>query len=167
MKKIIEANGFSDENPTLYPFTTILIPLLNEPFSSQSTPGDYNITTSPLPGFSARKRKSNRVLSTAGIVAGGFSLLLVLILILVFLFHKRKICIQPCRESKKAMVFSPKDLIVEIASFDRALKVFKFPEIKKATRNFGSKSRIKGSVYSGVFAGEVLAVKKTERKCKH
>ncbi|KAL2459095.1 LysM domain receptor-like kinase 4 [Forsythia ovata] len=160
MKKIIEANGFSDENPTLYPFTTILIPLHNEPFSSQSTPGDFNITTSPLPGFSARKRKSKRVLSTAGIVAGGFSLLLVLILILIFLFHRRKICIQPCRESKKAMVFSPKDLIVEIASFDRALKVFKFPEIKKATRNFGSKSRIKGSVYRGVFAGEVLAVKK-------
>ncbi|XP_022880757.1 lysM domain receptor-like kinase 4 [Olea europaea var. sylvestris] len=160
VKKISEANGFSDENPTLYPFTTILIPLHSGPLSSQSTPGDHNLPTSPLPGFSARKSKSNRVLSTAGIVAGGFSLLVVLIIIFVFLFHKRKICVLPCRESKNMTAFSPKDVIVEIASFDRALKVFKFSKIKKATQNFGSATRIKGSVYLGVFAGEVLAVKR-------
>ncbi|CAN0838262.1 Protein LYK2, partial [Linum grandiflorum] len=45
----------------------------------------------------------------------------------------------------------------------RALTVFGIDEVKKGTGNFSLRNRIKGSVYLGVFAGKVLAVKKMSR----
>lgn len=38
--------------------------------------------------------------------------------------------------------------------------MFEFEELKKATNNFSRRNRIKGSVFRGVFAGIVLAVKR-------
>ncbi|KAL0351918.1 UNVERIFIED_CONTAM: protein LYK5 [Sesamum calycinum] len=58
-------------------------------------------------------------------------------------------------------VYSPQELILELVRFDRAVKVFKFSEIKKATGNFRTKNRIKGCLYRGSFRREVLAVKKS------
>ncbi|KAK9270834.1 hypothetical protein L1049_026420 [Liquidambar formosana] len=94
-KSILSANEFSQEDPILLPFTTILIPLPTEPLSSQTIV----------------RNDSCRFTST-------------------YLY------------------------------FDQAVKVFEFEEINKATENFSSKSRIKGSVYRGMFSSKILAVKK-------
>ncbi|KAI3465012.1 hypothetical protein Pfo_021675 [Paulownia fortunei] len=157
--RISEANSLSDEFTIIYPFTTILIPLPSEPSSSHTVNRSFNLTTSPLPAPVVLKSGSNRVLFTAGIAAGALSLVVLLLLVLLFLFHKKRTQV-PQSRGRNAKVSSPKDLILEIARFDRALKVFKFSEIKKATGNFGSKRRIKGCVYRGAFRREVLAVKK-------
>ncbi|KAL5715110.1 hypothetical protein ACHQM5_016985 [Ranunculus cassubicifolius] len=54
----------------------------------------------------------------------------------------------------------PEDLLVGIASADLVLKVYVHEELKAATNNFDSISRIKGSVYRGVLGGKVVAIKK-------
>ncbi|KAK6115401.1 hypothetical protein DH2020_007670 [Rehmannia glutinosa] len=155
-----EANGVSDEFPIIYPYTTILIPLPNEPSTSQTISRGYNtVNLSPLPPPVVVKNRSKSVLSTAGIAGGALSMIIFLLLVLVFLFRKKRTQVPQIR-GRNANMSSPKDLILEIAKFDRTLKVFKFSEIKKATGNFGSKNRIKGCVYVGTFRKQVLAVKK-------
>ncbi|XP_012846273.1 PREDICTED: protein LYK5-like [Erythranthe guttata] len=162
-KGISEANIF----PTIiYPFTTVLIPMKNEPSSLHTLNRNINpITTSPLPSPIFRENNKSRiVLSIVGISAGAFSLLILLLfLILIFLFRKRET--RNITEKNKARNYSPRELVLEIASFDRALKVFEFSELKRATRNFGAKNRIKGSsVYRGILRREILAVKKINGK---
>ncbi|XP_057468680.1 lysM domain receptor-like kinase 4 [Actinidia eriantha] len=82
---LLEANGFSEEDPTLFPFTTILIPLPTEPSSS-------NTIKFGVPRNSGEQGKQKL----------------------------------------------PKDLLVEIASIDKVLRMFKFEELKKGTDNFSS-----------------------------
>ncbi|KAK4429128.1 protein LYK5 [Sesamum alatum] len=161
VKSISEANSFSDDSRTIYPFTTVLIPLPSEPSSSHTVSrSDHVTTTSPLPAPVDRKSRRNRVLPTAGIAAGALSLLILFILVPIYLFHKKRNQFRQSR-GRNAKVSSPQDLILELARFDQAVKVFKFSEIKKATDNFGTKNRIKGCVYRGTFRREVLAVKKS------
>ncbi|KAM3289548.1 protein LYK5-like [Capsicum chacoense] len=132
VRNIVEANRFLSENSVLYPFTTILIPLPSEPLNLDT--GDENHTKpirslSPPPATNFSKGKSKRNLYIGSGVAT----------------EKFRGCLQVMKTS--------------IATIDHVPKVFKFKELKHATRNFGSKNRIKGSVYWGVFRGEILAVK--------
>lgn len=156
--RIREAN--TDELSVIYTFTTILIPLPNEPSSSHTVNRGYTLGSSPLPSPFVRKSRSKAILSTVGIAAGAFSLFILLLVLILFLFHKNRAEVQRSRGRNIVKVLSPQDLILEIASFDRGLKVFKFSEIKKATGNFRSKSRIKGSMYRGTFRRQVLAIKR-------
>ncbi|KAL0360737.1 UNVERIFIED_CONTAM: protein LYK5 [Sesamum radiatum] len=161
MKSIREANSFSDGFHLIYPFTTVLIPLPSEPSSSHTVSrSDHVTTSSSLPAPVDRKSRRNRVLSIAGIAAGALSLLILIVLVPTYLFHKKR---NQVREStgRNARVYSPQELILQLARFDRAVKVFKFSDIKKATGNFGTKNRIKGCLYRGTFRREVLAVKKS------
>ncbi|PHU22024.1 hypothetical protein BC332_07131 [Capsicum chinense] len=157
VRNIVEANRFLSENSVLYPFTTILIPLPSEPLNLDT--GDENHTKpirslSPPPATNVSKGKSKRNLYIGSGVATGFILLLLVVSWVIFLaLFKKK-----AREVPQ-MSSSHEDILVEIANIDHVPKVFKFKELKHATRNFGSKNRIKGSVYWGVFRGEMLAVK--------
>ncbi|KAG8377719.1 hypothetical protein BUALT_Bualt08G0062000 [Buddleja alternifolia] len=162
LTKINEANHFSDEPQTIYPFTTILIPLVNEPTSSYTVTRGYEMPEWPLPVPTVRRSRSNTFLSAAGIAAGALSLIIFLILVLIFLFHKkRRTLVVPRSRGRNAKeVASPEELILEIAKFRRALTVFKFSEIKKATGNFQSRNRIKGCVYRGNFRKDVFTIKK-------
>ncbi|KAK3038156.1 hypothetical protein RJ639_029610 [Escallonia herrerae] len=105
-KDILLANGFSEEDPTLYPFTTILVPLPTEPSSSQTITRNYKPNVSPPPTSAVQN-------------------------------HRRK---------KKTI--------------SRRWNFNSFKELTKATENFSPKSKIRGSVYRGVFTGEILAVKR-------
>ncbi|XP_015162146.1 protein LYK5-like [Solanum tuberosum] len=154
---IVESNGFLDENSVLYPFTTILIPLPSEPSNLDTRNENYRKPVrsfSPPPVANASKGKSKRNLYIGSGVATGFVLLLLVVswVVLLALFKKRDRKF-PRRSS------SHEDILVEIANIDHVPKVFKFKELKHATRNFDSKNRIKGSVYWGGFKGEILAVK--------
>lgn len=83
-KSIIDANGFiSEDNPTIFPFTTILIPLRTEPMSSQTkthnTEPALDLDPPPPPSSdsgSSRSKSMRRIYLGAGIAAG--CLLLVL-----------------------------------------------------------------------------------------
>ncbi|KAH6776468.1 hypothetical protein C2S52_014029 [Perilla frutescens var. hirtella] len=164
---ICEANNFTDEYADIQPFTTILIPLPSEPSHSHTISRKYNVTTSPnLPPFVAQKNQSNRVLLIVGIAAGALCLLIMLLLVLLFLSQKKRAQVPQSRR-RNAKMSCPQDLILEIARFDRALKAYKFSEIKKATRNFGPKNRIKHHEYHGTFKREVLVVKKRGGNLDH
>ncbi|MCD7461005.1 hypothetical protein HAX54_044984 [Datura stramonium] len=156
-KHILEANGFLDKNSIVYPFTTILIPLPSEP--SNLDTGNENYTKpvrsfSPWPAANVSKGKSKRNLYiVSGVAAGSFLLLLVVSWVILLAFFKKRAREVPWMSS------SHEEILVEIANIDHVPKVFKFKELKHATRNFSSKNWIKGSVYWGVFQGQILAVK--------
>lgn len=161
---IREANNFPDEFVDIQPFTTILIPMPSEPSHSHAKSRKYK--SPPLPPPVVLRSRSNRVRLIIGIAAGAFSLLVMLLLALLFLSRKRRAQV-PQSRGWNAKVPSPQDLILEIAKLDRALKAYRFSEIKKATRDFGSKRRMKDHGYRGTFKREVLAVKKSSGNADH
>ncbi|KDP38456.1 hypothetical protein JCGZ_04381 [Jatropha curcas] len=156
---IIDANGL-EESSILYEGTTILIPLATKPTSSQTLihkdPPDISPTLAATPGNRKSKRK---IYEWIGIAAAcSFLFLSILLAILIYIYKKRANKSSEIRREIKQVL--PEDLRVEIASVEQVLKVFGLKEVKKATENFSSKNRIKGSVYWGQFGGEILAVKK-------
>ncbi|WCJ35306.1 Protein kinase superfamily protein [Euphorbia peplus] len=88
--------------------------------------------------------------------------LLTTILAFLFLLHRQRTKKVPASNPEVKKGF-PGDLRVEIASIKYALKEFGIKEVKKATEDFSSKHKIKGSVYWGEFDGDVLVVKKKSR----
>lgn len=160
-KSILEANGL-EENSTLYIDTTILIPLPTQPLSSQTkihNPPEISPSSASTPG---NRRSKKKLYKYVGLAAACSLLVLAIITAVVFLVYKKRRDKVPGsgRETKQVL---PEDLRVEIASFEQVLKIFAIEEVKKATENFSSKHRIKGSVYRGLFGGETLAVKKISR----
>ena len=91
-------------------------------------------------------------------------LVLGVVLVAALMIYKKRSKGLPSGETTTRRM-SPEDLRVEIASFERGPQMFGIEEIKKATNNFSSENRIKGSIYYGVFGkGHIsLAVKKTHR----
>ncbi|KAK6245356.1 Protein kinase domain - like 10 [Theobroma cacao] len=160
-KSIDDANGL-EEKQTIFPSTTILIPLPTKPSSSQTIiHKDQPHDSPPIVKYPERHR-SNRKLYEGLIIAAACSMLvLIIILFTIFMFNKRKDGVpRSGHERTKINHVLSEDLRVEIASFDQGLRVFAFEEIKKATQNFSSKNRISGSVYRGGFGGKILAVKR-------
>ncbi|GAA0175961.1 transmembrane signal receptor [Lithospermum erythrorhizon] len=156
-KSLAEANSFSDKSHMLFPFTTILVPLQTEPTSLRTTVlhDKPNILSFPLPR--ENKNKSKVVL----LVGGGVAATVFLLVLAILLIYKKKTGRCPWRrregESKGAKTF---DLLEEIASIDGGIKVYKYGELKKATRSFSSRSRIQGSVYRGSFKAGTRAIKR-------
>ncbi|KAK2994806.1 hypothetical protein RJ640_021038 [Escallonia rubra] len=160
-KDILLANGFSEEDPTLYPFTTILVPLPTEPSSSQTITRNYKPNVSPPPTSAVQNHRRKRKLYLGVGISIGLSLLFIIILLVILWFYKKRTEGVPGKKGEgKTIKALPEDLLVEIAGFDQVLKVFSFKELTKATENFSPKSKIRGSVYRGVFNGEILGVKR-------
>ncbi|XP_062098355.1 protein LYK5-like [Humulus lupulus] len=166
-KSILDANGFSEENPITYSNTAILIPLSTEPLISQTKlvhkGCDYKKP------FSSSETKSKKKFEAIFGITAGCSLLVLFVVVLaaVSVYRKRssKGLLLPTNRRTTSKRMSPEDLRVEIASFERVLQRFGIEEIKKATDNFSSENRIVGSIYHGVFGKShvTLAVKKTKR----
>ncbi|KAL7617774.1 hypothetical protein Lser_V15G00729 [Lactuca serriola] len=148
VESVLKANGFSETNPTLFPFTTILIPLAEEPSISGRV---IRPETSTVP--SAKRSKSKKPLKVG--ISVVCSLLVFLGVLVIYMRKGKKV------QDSEEMLHSRKDLLVEIASFERIIKAFSFRELQKATKNFDHKYRIKDSVYRGVFGNQIVAVKKT------
>lgn len=156
-RSISDANGFiPGEEPAIFPFTTILVPLETEPSSSQTKTRFPRPPLEPPPPGSDSRSSKRRLYLGAGIAAGCFLLGLIVFFSAVFLTYKERTKVVLKRKTKSVL---PEDLLVEIASVDSVLKVFEFKKLKKATGNFTSKSRIKGSVFRAELEGETVAVK--------
>ncbi|KAE8675285.1 putative Calmodulin-like 41 [Hibiscus syriacus] len=164
-KSINDANGLV-EKQTIFPSTTILIPLPTAPSSSQTIiHKDQPLDSPQLFDKHPKSHRSKRKLyEEVGIAAACFVLVLIIILFFTFMFNKRKDgVLESSNERNNNYVLPAAKLRIEIARLDQGLRVFTFKEIKKATRNFSSKNRINGSVYSGGFRGKILAVKRMRR----
>ncbi|KAI4321005.1 hypothetical protein MLD38_034429 [Melastoma candidum] len=160
---ILKANGFSEWNPTIYPFTTILIPLAAAPSISKTVIQEHQPPPFHPP---STKQKSDKKLVWAVGISAIFAVILFTGMFLACFVRRGKVTgtVLPVRcEKKRKKLFSPADLRVEIASLDEVLKRFNYEDVRKATRNFSSRKIIHGSVYRGLFGQELLAVKKLVR----
>nr|ASM47299.1 lysm-containing receptor kinase 18 [Trema orientale] len=167
-KSILDANGFSEEDPTILISTTLLIPLSTEPSSSQTTVRNSTntkpVSFPPIFGSSPRTKSKGKLYAVFAITAGCSMLVLgVVLLAVVLIYRKRSKGLLRRQTTSKRL--SPDDLRVEIASFEKGFQMFGIEEIRKATENFRPENRIKGSIYYGVFGKShiTLAVKKAKR----
>ncbi|XP_058070020.1 lysM domain receptor-like kinase 4 [Magnolia sinica] len=169
-KKTLDANGFSEPNPIIHPFTTILIPLLTEPSINQTIVQIPPSISLPRPVINLikknqRSRKGLRVHLVIGITVGSF--LLFLFSVLAFGIHRyrkkqnRKDEIEDYENRNPNWVLV-EDLAKGIAHVDRVLKVFRYEELQAGTKNFSPDCRIDGSVYRGVIGGTALAIKRKD-----
>lgn len=166
-KSILDANGLvSNPNPTIFPFTTILIPLRTKPSSSQTRiqyprPTVSPPTTSPAVPLQNKTKKKLYILGL-GLVISCCVLCIVVLssLFLMYKWRKETRSHPPHHQGKRRTFLLPVDLRIEIAGLEQFPRLFRFEQLKKATRNFSSRNRLEGSVYRGKFGKETLAVKK-------
>ncbi|CAN6459845.1 unnamed protein product [Victoria cruziana] len=163
------ANGL-EEDSTIFPFTTLLVPLQNEPLVSQtiSPPPPPPPSSTPPPPNPPGEKKSKIGLS-AGI---GVSVAVILIIALALFFFKKKghgkdvikeesedMCLKGEVKPGSSM---EDELIIGISDLGHSLKVYKFEELQTATNNFGEECRIQGTVFRGSFNGDVAAIKRID-----
>ncbi|KAJ9170812.1 hypothetical protein P3X46_018886 [Hevea brasiliensis] len=169
----LEANGLSEENPNIYPFTTLLIPLQNPPSSAQTIAPPPPPASPPPPSPSPNSNNSSDktwVYVVVGVV-GGIALMIVLgIIIFVRVFGKSKkrsdlVIVSESFEARekplnKKSDEESQDFLESISSIAESIKVYKFKELETATDNFSPSCWISGSVYRGLINGDYAAIKK-------
>ncbi|XVE87247.1 hypothetical protein DITRI_Ditri18aG0101100 [Diplodiscus trichospermus] len=160
MISVADANGIDLDDPIIFPFTTILVPLSTKPSSSQTIihfPPPPS--SSPFIPINLIKTSRKRLSVWIGI---GISLLVVcFFLLLVFLHHRKKAKVAGRKDKLGRKKWElPMDFLVSI---DQSLKVYDFEDIEVATENFSQKYKMGGSVYRGVLNGEFLAIKQTSK----
>ncbi|KAF3959311.1 hypothetical protein CMV_015869 [Castanea mollissima] len=126
----LEANGLSEQNSVIYPFTTLLVPLQDRPSNSQTIappPPPPSPTASPAPTSSNKS-------------SDGFKEI------------ENPILKEAEEESE--------DFLKIISSIAQSLKVYKFRELLDATDGFSPSCWIEGSVYRGTINGYLAAIKR-------
>ncbi|ERN17603.1 protein LYK5 [Amborella trichopoda] len=161
---ILDANELSKENSDIYPLTTLLIPLEDEPFFNGiiSPPR----TLSPPPSTT----KISRIGLYVGLGIGvGIPLLILCCVFLHFFcfYNRTKRSGQVIDdENPSKPVISKKKKLTEFfddLGTNNGLKVYRYQDFHAATNGFSSEFRIKGSLYFGNVNGIVLAIKKVNR----
>ncbi|XAR57862.1 Non-specific serine/threonine protein kinase [Bertholletia excelsa] len=172
---VLEANELTEQNPTINPFTTLLVPLQDPPTVSQTiSPPPPPASPPPPSSQPSSNGKSNKtwVYVVVGVLGGGGLLLVAGIIVFYFFFHKREKEANPVIASKSFEAIEKpygKKLEEESASIDfleslsdiaQSLKVYSYEELRNATENFGPSHLIEGSVYRGTINGDFAAIKK-------
>ncbi|PSS30798.1 LysM domain receptor-like kinase [Actinidia chinensis var. chinensis] len=163
---IIEANELSPQDPVIFPFTTLLIPLQNPPTVSQTI-----APPPPPPPPSSNSNNKTWVYVVIGVV-GGVGLVLVIGGTIFFMFfRKSKKNVDPIiassenfeaimKPSEKKLEEESAEFLENISTIAQSLKLYTFDELKSATENFSPNCWIKGSVYLGTINGDFAAIKK-------
>ncbi|KAK1427358.1 hypothetical protein QVD17_16041 [Tagetes erecta] len=158
-KSVLQANEIAETN-TVFAFTTLLIPLQNKPSISETIIQRYNPTTNSLSPEKRSKTKKSIKLGVAGVLCSCIVFTFGLVVVIRVIYMKQKGENEKKTRKMAENKITPVDLLVEIASFERVIKVYSLKELQTATENFDNKFWIKGSVYKGMFGNQVLAVKK-------
>lgn len=172
IQSILDANELRSES-IIFPFTPLLIPLTTEPtriiLPDTPAPPPAPPVIPVTPGTGGSSSSSKWVFVGVGI---GIGLLLLVSLsgFLVWFFRKKKIQkIQPPSKHSPATNQTSLTIPPESNSWSmssqgirfaiESLTVYKYHELQKATGDFSEENRIKGSVYRGIFNGDLAAVK--------
>lgn len=174
-----KANGLSAEDYTIYPNTTLLIPLQKQVSSSQiiqSPPPPPEVSTPPPPGVKPSGGSSKAwIFAVVGVVAGLAFATISLVLVYFLCIKKRK------KESVAvSMVETPSFESIEkpsmnenldselshsqsfwgdVSNIAKSVNVYSYKELQRATENFSPGFWIKKSVYRGVINGDLAAIK--------
>ncbi|XP_057769953.1 lysM domain receptor-like kinase 4 [Salvia miltiorrhiza] len=168
----LAANSLS-ESDTVYPFTTLLVPLRDPPNATQATapqppPTPANPTAPPPDSGGGSSSKA----WIYAVVGGGAGLLVLFVAVAVFLRRRRRRRAQPVVPSKMSHSDEKplkkkegdgddsEDFLESISSIAHSLKVYPFQQLREATQDFSPSCWIKGSVYRGTFNGDFAAIKK-------
>ncbi|CAN1814846.1 LysM domain receptor-like kinase 4, partial [Linum perenne] len=174
MRQTLEANGLSEQSATIFPFTTLLIPLQNPPSSNQTLapPPPPPVATPPavVPPLSSSSNKS-WVYVVAGVFGGAAVTLAIGTLVFCMCFRQRKVKLDPLATSesydgveKPMKKIDDRDsdsfFMESLSSIAHSIQVYTYDELVAATDNFSPKCLIKGSVYRGKIKGDLAAIKK-------
>ncbi|CAN1224849.1 LysM domain receptor-like kinase 4 [Linum grandiflorum] len=167
----LEANGLTEKSATIFPFTTLLVPLQKPPSSNHTItqPPPPPPASPAVPGSSSSK---TWVYAVAGVVGGMMVTLLVVGIGLCLCFRARKVKLDPVATSEsfetvdkatEKVENEPQGSFLErLSSIAHSIQVYTFEEVVAATDNFSSKCWIKGSVYQANINGDPAAVKKMD-----
>ncbi|KAF6160900.1 hypothetical protein GIB67_025435 [Kingdonia uniflora] len=167
-----------DSDDNIYPFTTFLVPLKNEPtkITDNATPPSPSPPppSSNLPGGDGKSKSSKKWV----FVGIGVGLVLLGLCAIVIWYvctrrSKRKKAIPVARKfvdsaeyvavlENKKQTHSGDDSVPSggVRHFIDSLSVYTFEELEKATGYFAEDKRIKGSVFHGVINGDNAAIKR-------
>ncbi|KAJ3671409.1 hypothetical protein LUZ60_007488 [Juncus effusus] len=177
VQSLLDANELNSSS-TIYPFTTLLVPLKTKPTKAQlvsSTPPPPPPLLSPPPPVQSSSSNKKWVYVGVGVGVGVAFVALVGILILFFCCKK-----SGKLGSKKQKVEEPvsADSMLEtglvsgkkwetsvnsseVRTIIESLAVYKMAELERATENFSEEFRIEGSsVYRGKINGDFAAIKR-------
>lgn len=174
----LEANQLSEQDSNIYPFTTLLVPLSDQPSRSQTIAPPPPPTTSPPPSPTppaATSSNDNKwvVYMLVGVLGGVAVTFAIGFGVFWFCFSKRKQVTPPVVSStsqsfeaiekpgdKNLDVDEDSEFMESLNNIAQSLKVYKFEELKLATQDFSPNCLIKGSVYKGTIKGDFAAIKK-------
>ncbi|CAN0911945.1 LysM domain receptor-like kinase 4 [Linum grandiflorum] len=167
VKNLYYANEFEEDDPTIFPFTTILIPLSSEPISSQTIihhpPSSHTPSVVPLNPLKWKIRKPiNRYIWW--IVLGmSFALVSLILTGALLVYHKRKGLETLKGKDRKKKLILPEDFLDSMSTVDQGLRIYDLKELKLATADFSAENRLSERVYKGVINGQEVAIKKMSR----
>ncbi|KAG2724712.1 hypothetical protein I3843_01G028000 [Carya illinoinensis] len=169
----LEANEITAQNPTIYYFTTLLVPLQDPPSISQTIeppPPPTPSASPPPPPPSGESSSKTWVYVLAGVLGGSALVLVFGTVIFCIFFRKSKkksdiVIVSDqfeahAKPAKKKVEEESKDFLESISSMAQSLKVYSFKELQHATDDFSPSCWIQGSVYCGRINGDLAAIKK-------
>lgn len=174
-RKTLAANRIPEDVPTIFPNTSLLVPLLNPPLSSQVAgqsppPPPSTTSTPPAVPVSDSSSKKTWIYVVVGVVGGLVALCVLGVVIFFLFFRKRQKKTDPQLVSEsfeavekplnKKVEDESEEFLESLSSIAQSVKVYKFEEVKAATENFSPTCLIKGSVYRGTINGDFAAIKK-------
>ncbi|XP_047321019.1 lysM domain receptor-like kinase 4 [Impatiens glandulifera] len=163
---IAYSNGFVDvDNAVLQSSTTILIPLREEPLSSQMIVIEEDVVTlspAPILAPSSHKVRNRRRDIYVGIGVGLLASCLFCLTLYTFLHRRRTrtMTTKIYNHKGNARNQPSKDLLNGIATVDQVLKVFTFRELETGTQSFNQINQLSDLVYRGFLNERMFAVKK-------
>ncbi|KAL2499766.1 LysM domain receptor-like kinase 4 [Abeliophyllum distichum] len=162
-RSVANANGFSDEDPPIYPSTTILIPLQTEPLSSQTRTYHPTFNSHPSPITPQEKHKRSSRGLRVGIGTGASLAVFCFVLFLGFFYNRKNRSNETSlngRQGKKQWKLQ-EHILDKVAGIEEMLKIYSFEELEVATGNFSAQKRLSNSVHRGVLREKLVAIKKT------
>lgn len=174
--RTLEANGLSEQYSTIYPFTTLLVPVRNPPLSNQTIippPPPGQLTPPPPPQSPTPPASSSRnkwIYAIAGFLIGAACILVIgRAIIFCMSFRRRNV-----QHTASIIPNDPETLAKPIVEVDgdsqglmqtvygiaQSIKVYSFEELLLATNDFSPSYLIKGSVHRGEIDGCSVAIKK-------
>lgn len=168
---LLKANRLSELDDSIYPFTTLLVPLQNVP-SSQITiePPPSPPPPSALPAtFSSNKStKKTWFYALLGAVGGSAFLFVLGTITFCRVFHESQrknnhpVPVPKRSKEREKIEKESYDILESISDIATSFKVYSFEELKVATNDFSPSCWFRGSVYRGTFNGDLAAIKKMD-----
>lgn len=163
--RLLDANDLNANNETIFPSTTLLVPLQKTP-TNPPPPTSIPASPSKHSGWNRGLRLGLGVGISAAVIAAAAACCI------LFAIRKRKrqhLTEQPSSEMKipnEATVTPtelPDELAVRLRKIGQTLPQYELKELEAATGNFNSANQISGSVYRGTIDETPVAIKKMQR----